>query len=285
MQRMTTIRLVGSLLAIGGLWTAVTQQPQQPVDLGLEKIADDLHIISNSGGNVAVLTTNEGVILVDDKFERNVPQIVEKVKSITNQPIKYIVNTHQHGDHTGGNAMMMKSSAETFCHENCRANMVKGDMPGTPRIAFRDSLTLSLGGKEIQARHLGAGHTNGDSVVYFPKHRVVHTGDLFVRGTPYIDYPSGGSSEAWIKTLDAILALDFDLLIPGHGAISKRADLVKWRTDFETARSRMRELARQGRKREEVSKALKVDDLPGWSIGGLFEKSLPAFYDEMARSK
>jgi glyoxylase-like metal-dependent hydrolase (beta-lactamase superfamily II) len=274
--------LAALILAIGGIWVAFTQQQPQP--LTVEKIADDLHVIVGSGGNVAVLTTNEGVILVDDKFERNVPEILEKVQSITSQPIKYVINTHQHGDHTGGNAKLM-TSAEIFAHKNAAANMITGSQPGVPRIAFADELVVRLGGKEVRARHFGAGHTNGDAVIYFPSHRVVHMGDLFVRGAPFIDYSNGGSSEAWIKTIDGALTLDSDTIIPGHGAISKRADLAEFKQKIETLRSRVRELTRTGTPKEQIQAALKLDDLGWGTAAGLFAKSLPGLYDELSRAR
>ena len=281
MTRATKLRLAALLFAVGGIWVAVTQQP--PADLGVEKLADDLYVLTGSGGNVAVLTTSEGVILIDDKFEQNVPQIQAKVKSVSEGPIKYVINTHQHGDHTGGNHLLM-TSAEVFAHSNARANMAKNSQPGLPRVTFTEAMTLNLGGKEVRARHLGAGHTNGDAVIYFPAHKIVHTGDLFVRGTPFIDYDSGGSTDAWMKTIDNILSLDFETVIPGHGAVSKRADLMKWKADFETVRGRMKELTRQGKKREDVATLLRVDDL-GWKFAGLSASSLPAFYDEMSRAR
>ena len=281
MNRLTVIRLAGLLLAAGSLWMALTQQA--PPDLKLEKIADDLHVISESGGNVAVLTTSEGVILVDDKFERNIPQILAKVKSLTDKPIRYVLNTHQHGDHTGGNQALM-GSAEIIAHRNARANMARESQPGVSRVAFADELVVSLGGKEVRARHFGPGHTNGDAVIYFPSHRVLHMGDLFVRQPPYIDYGAGGSSDAWMKTLDGALTLDFDTVIPGHGPLSKRSDIVAWKGSFETMRGRLRELTRQGKKREEVATLLKLDDL-GWSVSGGLAKSLPGLYDEMSRSR
>jgi cyclase len=284
MKRAAWIRLGALALAVGGVWIALTQQ-QPPADLTVEKIADDLHVLIGSGGNVAVYTTDEGVILVDDKFEQNYPQILAKVKSLTDKPIRYVLNTHQHGDHTGGNAKMLAASVEILAHENARANMIRNKQPGPPRIAFADEVSVTLGGKTVQARHFGAGHTNGDAVMYFPALRVVHTGDLFVRGSPFIDYDNGGSSDAWMKTIDGILTLDFDTVIPGHGAVSKRADLIAWKADFEKLRSRVREMTRQGKRRGEVATLLKVDDLPGWTMGGLFAKSLPALYDEMARSR
>ncbi len=274
-------RLVLAATAAGCLWFAVSQQP--PGGMTVERIADDLHVLVGSGGNVAVLATGEGVVLVDDKFERNVPEIVEKVKTLSDKPIRYVLNTHHHGDHTGGNARLSES-AEIIAHANARANLVRNAMPGVTRMAFRDAFELHLGGKSVVARHLGFGHTNGDAVILFPEHRVLPTGDLFVRGAPFIDYANGGSSEAWMKTLDAILALDFDTVIPGHGPVSRREDLVRFKTSFETVRSRVRELQRAGKSRDEVARELKVDDLPGWSLTGLFAKSLPGLYDEIARS-
>lgn len=280
MSRTFWVRMAVAIFTAGSLWLAASQQA--PADLTVEKIADDLHVIVGSGGNVAVLTTDDGVILVDDKFERNIPDILAKVKSLTDKPIRYVLNTHHHGDHTGGNAKLLES-AEIIAHKNARANMIKSSQPGVMRMAFSDEFELHFGGKEVRARHLGFGHTNGDAVISFPKHRVIHTGDLFVRGTPFIDYGNGGSSDAWIKTLDNILALEFDTIIPGHGAISKREDLARWRASFETVRSRIREMTRAGKSREEVARDLKLDDQPGWSLSGLFAKSLPGLYDELSR--
>ena len=281
MKGATTIRLAALLLAVGGVWVALTQQT--PPELGMEKLADDLYVITGSGGNVAVLTTDEGVILVDDKFEPNLPQIVAKVKSVSDKPIRYVWNTHHHGDHTGGNQKLL-GSTEILAHKNARANIVKNSQPGLPRIGFADEASVTLGGKEVRARHFGAGHTNGDAVIYFPTHKIVHTGDLFNRSTPYIDYANGGSSDAWMKTIDGILSLEFDTVIPGHGAVGRRADLMKWKADFETVRGRMKELTRQGKKREDVATLLRVDDLC-WKFAGLSASSLPAFYDEMSRAR
>lgn len=282
---MPRTRILRAAVAGGGacgLWLAFALSQQPPTGLTVEALAPDLHVIFGSGGNVAVLTTEEGVILIDDKFERNVPEILEKVKAITPRPVRYVVNTHHHGDHTGGNARLMES-AEVIAHTNARANLVRNAMPGATRLAFDDSFELYLGGKQIQARHLGFGHTNGDVVILFPQHRVLHTGDLFVRGTPFIDYANGGSSEAWMKTLDRILELEFDTVIPGHGPISRREDIVRWKADFETVRRRVRELKRAGKGRDDVARELKLDDLAGWSMTGLFARSLPGLYDELAR--
>src|SRR4051794_29499881 len=123
MERSLVLRSTALALALGGVWIGLTQQPP-PQPLTIEKLTDDLHVIVGSGGNVAVLTTSEGVILVDDKFEQNVPEIQAKVKSVSDKPIRYILNTHQHGDHTGGNQKLMMDNAEILIHKNARANMV-----------------------------------------------------------------------------------------------------------------------------------------------------------------
>src|SRR5712691_5787295 len=208
MSRTLFVRLSAGILALTGVWIAHTQNPQAPPQLSLEKIKDDLYVIVGDGGNVAVYPTNEGTILIDDKFERDYGDIMAKVKSVTSQPVKYVLNTHQHGDHTGGNEKMRGSSAEIISHSNARANMVEQKMPGLARVTFNDQTEVFLGGKEVRARYFGRGHTNGDVAIYFPALRVLHTGDLFTIGmskapvtiAPFIDYNGKGSAMEWTKT-------------------------------------------------------------------------------------
>jgi glyoxylase-like metal-dependent hydrolase (beta-lactamase superfamily II) len=271
-------RAVAAAVALGGLWIASTQQPNQP--LTVEKLADDLHVIVGSGGNVAVLTTGEGVILVDDKFDRNVPEILDKVRSITSQPVRYVLNTHHHGDHSGGNQTLIKS-AEIVAHDNAYANMVKGKQPGPPRVTFHDQMSIRLGGKEVRAYYFGRGHTNGDAIIHFPAHGVIHSGDLFVGGTPFIDYANGGSGIAWSDTLNQALQLDFERVIPGHGPVMARKDLAQWNEGFGVVRMRVSELKNQHKSKDEVAQLLKLDDIPGWRPSPLWARSLPGLYDEL----
>jgi cyclase len=282
-MRLAFFRLLISATAAGGLWVASTQQPPTP-KLTIEKIADDLHVIVGSGGNVAVLTTDEGTILVDDKFDTNVPEILEKVKSVTSQPVRYILNTHHHGDHSGGNTTLIKT-AEIVAHDNVYPNMMKGKQPGPPRITFSHEATVRLGGKEVKAIYFGRGHTNGDAVVLFPAHRVLHTGDLFVAGPPFVDYANGGSGVAWPDTIAQALKLDFDRVIPGHGPVSAKRDLAQWNEGFGVIRQRVSEWKRQGKTKDEVAAALTIDDVPGWKPGAggsrLWTRSIPGYYDEV----
>jgi glyoxylase-like metal-dependent hydrolase (beta-lactamase superfamily II) len=279
MHKPAAVRSLAVLIACAGFWIAQTQPQQPPPPLQIEKITGDLYNISGSGGNVAAYLTSEGVILVDDKFPQNTPEILAKVKSVSGMPVKYVLNTHHHGDHTGGNVNLM-GSAEIIAHRNARANLVEKNQPGAQRITFSDEMTVYLGGKEARARYFGRGHTNGDAVIYFPALRTIHMGDLFVGGAPFIDYSSGGSIIEWTRTIDAVLATDFDTVIPGHGSVMKRADLVTFRGKLETLRTRVQQLKRGGATREEAAAKLNLDDL-GWNATGLFARSVPGIYDEL----
>jgi cyclase len=282
MKKIWIVRLFALSLTLAGVWTALTQQQPVP-DLTVEKIADDLHVIVGDGGNVAVYSTPEGVILIDDKFERDAPQIMAKVKAITDKPVRYVLNTHHHGDHTGGNQKLLDLNAEIILHRNARANMVRLNQPGVPRVTFSDETAVYLGGKEVRAKYFGRGHTNGDVVILFPARRTLHTGDLFTNSVPLIDYSAGASGVEWTATLKAALALDFDTVIPGHGPIMKRADLEKWIATFDSVRGRVSEQKRQGKSKEQVVQALQIEDL-GWKPNKTWtDRSLPGLYDELAR--
>jgi glyoxylase-like metal-dependent hydrolase (beta-lactamase superfamily II) len=283
------VRLAIAAAATVGVWIAHSQNPTTPPQLKLNKLSNDLYEIEGDGGNVAVYLTDEGAIVIDDKFERDYADIMAKVKSITDKPVKYVLNTHQHGDHTGGNAKMMADSAEILAQKNARANMVETKMPGIPRISFNDETEVFLGGKEVRARYFGRGHTNGDAVIYFPAERTIHTGDLYTIGTsnapvtvsPFIDYSAKGSVVDWTKTLDGILnsGWDFETVIPGHGPISNRAALVTYRANFAKMQNRVRTLVRQNKSKDEVGKML-TDEF-GWNLNGLGGRSLEPMMAEL----
>jgi cyclase len=259
----TAIRLASLIVLAGGCWIAYTQNPAAPAKLTVHKVKEDLYEIEGDGGNVAVLVTGEGVVLVDDKYERDHEAIVEQVKSITNQPIKYILSTHYHSDHSGGNAKFLPT-AEIISTANARAAIVEhkqanaGDV--TPaRITFTDESSVFLGGKEVRARFFGRGHTNGDAIIYFPALRTIHTGDLMAGNTPLIDYNGGGSVVEWPKTLDAAMKLDFDTVIPGHGAVTTKAALLTYRNNVEQLRVRATGLIRAGKSQDEVGKVMTAE--------------------------
>lgn len=290
---MTLALPAAALLTLGALHvaTAVDAQTLKPaLPLKIAPVKDDLYIITGEGGNVAVYVTGKGVILVDDMFYRNYDDILAKVASVTDQPIVYVLNTHQHDDHAGGNAKML-GIANVIAQDNVRSNLTHikqpyyEDTPGTPiglpNITFADELVVHLGGKEVRARYFGRGHTSGDAVVYFPELKVIHTGDLFLGrsaerasgadGKPpgvniYVDYAQGGSFLDWTGTLDGVLALDFDTVIPGHGPVSTKADVVKFRADLEAMRNRIAGLIHSGASKQQVLTVFEMDY--GWRSTG-----------------
>ncbi len=275
------IRALSMALAALGLWVAWSQN-QQPATLTLEKVAGNLHVIIGSGGNVAVLPTSEGVILVDDKFAQDGPQILAKVKSLTDKPIRYVLNTHQHGDHTGGNQALLAASAEIIIQKNARANMAAGKQPGIPRITFNDESQVFLGGEEVQAHYLGRGHTNGDAVIYFPAERVIHTGDLFTNVAPYCDTTAHCSITEWDQTLKKALALDFEKAIPGHGPVMTKADVAKYADNIAILRDRLKKRCGTGTPAE-ISKALDFTDI-GWGTPiATFTRGIPVMCEELTK--
>lgn len=284
MSRTHFVRISAGILFLLISWIAYTQGTQPP-QLTINKVKDDLYEIEGDGGNVAVYITDEGVILIDDKFDQDHDQIVAKVKSVTSQPVKYVLSTHHHADHSGGNAKFLPT-AQIISTANARKNIVEHKQANAPPgvapagIVFTQEASVFLGGKEVRARHFGRGHTNGDAIMYFPALRVLHTGDMMAGKTPLIDYPGGGSVVEWTKTLDAAMALDFDTVIPGHGPVTDKAGLLAYRNNVEKLRNRAAGLIREGKSQEEVGKVMMAEF--GWAANSLqMQWSLPGLMTEL----
>jgi glyoxylase-like metal-dependent hydrolase (beta-lactamase superfamily II) len=285
MKRIALLAGLTTILVAHSTWVVLTQAPRQGVRA--QKVKGDLYMLTGEGGNVAAYVTGEGVILVDDMYYRNHDAIMSQLQQLSDRPLKYVFNTHQHDDHAGGDAKMLPL-AEVIAHTNARANLITKKQPffeetpgtpiGLPRVTFSDETSVFLGGKEVRASYFGRGHTNGDAVISFPELGVVHTGDLFLSTRPapgragapaaadrpvsvpiFVDYSQGGSFLDWTGTLDRLLKLDFDTVIPGHGPLSTRAELVKFRADLETMRNRIQGFIRGGKSRDEMVKILETD--------------------------
>jgi cyclase len=265
MRKASIIRLSAALLLAGGLWLAHTQQGGPPPSkLDLVKIKDDLYVIHNDyvPGNSTALITNDGVILVDDKFDSDYDGILAQLKKVTPKPIKYVINTHHHGDHSGSNAKMQKMDVQIVASQHARENMVDGNQPGLPNVVFDHHAQVYLGGKYAELYYFGRSHTNGDIVVLFPAQRTLASGDMFTFGQDVpelIDYAGGGSGKEWTSTLDAALMLPFDTVVPGHGPVTTKAEMAKFRTSTLTLRNRVHEMLVQKKSRDDVSAMLKKD--------------------------
>jgi glyoxylase-like metal-dependent hydrolase (beta-lactamase superfamily II) len=275
--------------------TLYAQAPQAPVPSKVQKIADDLYVILSEGSNTTVYLTDEGVVLVDTKFDRNHDDVAAKVKGLTDKPVKYIINTHAHVDHTGGNAKMLPGP-EIIGSTRLRDAMVKGKLAGAPTVTFTDQMSIFLGGKEVIIRHFGPCHTDGDTWIYFPARKALASGDCFntgngqgvnLTGSPtfafYIDYNTGGSLNGRAKAADAALKLDWDTVIPGHGPVTNRAGFVKWRMDTDAIRNRITSMVREGKTKDDVTKML-VNDF-GWDpMGRATTNSIDGMMAEMKKA-
>jgi cyclase len=212
------------------------------------KVAGNIYILEGAGGNIGVSVGDDGIVIVDDQFAPLAPKIRAALKEITDKPLRFVINTHLHGDHTGSNAVF-SAEASIVAHENVRQRLASGGPSmelggkplGEPRppaakealpiVTFNDKLSLHLNGEEIRAIHLPSGHTDGDAVIYFTKSNVVHMGDDFVTyGFPFIDLSSGGSVKGIIAAVEKIVAeLPADVkIIPGHGNVSTIDDMKKF---------------------------------------------------------
>ena len=246
----------------------------------------------HESGDVAVRVTSEGLIVVDDKFASQAADVFANVKAVSSLPVKYVLNTHHHGDHASGNAYVRDMlGVSILAHENIRANFLRIKQPGEPTMTFANEAAVHLGGTEVQLFWFGRGHTNGDTVIYFPDLKTIHAGDLIIDAMPVIDYPGGGSALEFISTIDHLLALDFDTLIPGHGKLMTKADARAYRARFQTMNERMRALIRKGVTKAQLTTLdqarmqLHLDDL-GWDNSvstTTWFASLPQYYDELAQ--
>jgi glyoxylase-like metal-dependent hydrolase (beta-lactamase superfamily II) len=236
----------------------------QPAKLDIQKITDDIYVIHNQvvPGNTTALITNEGVVLVDDKFAVDHDNILAMLKTVTNQPVKWIINTHHHGDHSGGNAAFQAMDAKVVATEQARRYFVDGNQPGMPTVTFDDHAYLHVGGKPIELYHFGRAHTGGDAFVYFPAERVLAAGDAFTFGdaTPQlVDYANGGSAKDWPYTLDGALRLDFETVVPGHGDVTTKAEMKKFRDDTMAVRTQVHEMMVQKKSKDEIWAMLQKD--------------------------
>lgn len=250
------------LLALCTLsFTVITSAQEDNISFKSTELAPGLFMLEGqggfAGGNLALITGDDGVVLIDDGLEPLVAVTLNAIESLTGNPVDFVINTHAHGDHTGANQALHDRGTTVVGHENLRTRMIKdgASSAALPELTFSDAVTFHLNGHTANVFHVANAHTDGDSVIHFAEANIIHTGDvMFNRLFPYIDMPGGGSVEGFIAAQKKIIAMadDDTRIIPGHGELANKADLQAAVDMLEDAQARVRVLIDAGNSLEEV---------------------------------
>jgi len=252
-----------------------------------------LYMVTGLGGNTTVRVTSDGLVVVDTKNlgEANYNQLMDQIKTVSQAPVKYAVVTHVHQDHAGNTDSFIKAGAKVVAHENLKKNLetytsAQGK-PGTPNELYAKDYAIKLGGVEVQVHHYAAGHTSGDSIVYFPDLKVVAMGDEFASNGGNCDYAQGGSILEWAKSIGEVLKLDIDTVIPGHGNDPMtKADLQAFKTRLDSISKNAIDLVKKGTPKDQLIAAIGAADATA-NVGGLLmnnQARIDAFYDEVVKA-
>ncbi len=270
------------------LFSCSTNAQNQDVPITTTQVTDNIYMLEGRGGNIAVSIGEDGAFMVDDQYANMSEKILNAVKEITDQPIKFLVNTHWHGDHTGGNESMQKEGAIVVAHENVRKRMSTEQFnklwgrttPPSPKealpiVTFSKDISFHLNGEDIFVFHVHNAHTDGDAMVYFSGSNVLHMGDTFFNGKyPYIDISAGGSIDGYLaahrKAL--LLADDETKIIPGHLKLSNKAELQAYTEKLTKLRENVENAIATGKTEQEIiddvslTKFLDEQDFGDWFI-------------------
>jgi cyclase len=284
----TSRLLLLAVLAAAAAPTArlAAQQNFDSVQVRAEKLADHVYVLFGSGGNIGVLVGEDGAVVIDDQFAPLSEKIKAAIAQLDPKPIRFVVNTHWHTDHTEGNAKMSEGGAVIVAHDNVRKRMsVEQAMsrggqttriPAAPHAAlpvltFAEDVTFHLDGDSLRVMHVAPAHTDGDAIIYFTKANVIHMGDTFFNGRyPFIDLSSGGSVNGIVAAADKALALanDGSKIVPGHGAVATKADLQEYRRVVSTIRDRIAKMVAANKTLAEVAAAKPTAEFDAkWGTG------------------
>ena len=254
------------------------------------QIKPNLYEVTGLGGNTTVRVTNEGLLIVDTKNlgEANYNQLMDLIKTVSQQPPKFGVITHVHGDHSGNIGPLIAAGAQVVAHANLKTELETtynpAQKPAPPNVTYTTNYTIRLGGTTTEVHYYGPAHTGGDSIVYFPDLRVVAGGDAIPQTAPNCDLPNGGSAVNWPKLLTEVLKLDFDTLIPGHGEVMTKAQVVEYKQKWDTFVSRAVAEVKKGTPKDQLLAAIKVDDI-GWTTASYGQAGrLDLFYAELQKA-
>lgn len=266
-----TVGLIGLLM----VHSSVLAQDFDSVQITSTKVTDGIYMLQGSGGNIAVSIGDDGTFIVDDQFAPLTDKIVNAIAELTDKPVDFVVNSHWHYDHTGGNENFGEAGAYILAQDNSRHRMETDQVvslngyeqaaynaDGLPKITFMNEMNFYFNDDTIEIVYTGAGHTDGDAQVYFKDSNVIHTGDMFVRyGLPFIDQPNGGTTSGMIDSLWKIAGMidDETVIIPGHGQLASRSDLLEFRSMLVTIRGRLQDAIAQGLSDDEIVESNPAD--------------------------
>jgi cyclase len=283
------------------LWLAGNALAQQPpaapppvdfskVEIKTTDLGDHVYMLEGEGGNITVAVAKDGIIMVDGEYAPLHDKIKAAIATISNQPIKYLINTHFHGDHTGGNEPFAKDGVEIIAEINVKKRLAAGTTNGLtgaktppaqpdalPSKTYTGAFKIRLNGRVADLKHVANAHTDGDTYVWFKTANVLSTGDTFTTGRyPNIDFANGGNIKGMIAATDAYLKLvnDKSRIVPGHGPIADKAALIEYRTMLVTARDRMAKLVKDGKSEDDVVAAKPFADFDAkWAPTDLASKN------------
>lgn len=236
---------------------------QNEVTIETNKLSNTVYMLKGQGGNIGISIGEDGVFVIDDQFAPLTPKILQAIRQLSEKPIKYVANTHFHGDHTGGNANFQKAGATIIAHDNVRARLLLPKRDGSnnpketlPVLTFNDQLSIYINDEKVSVFHVDNAHTDGDAVLYFSKSNVLHTGDTFFKDRyPYIDLNSGGSVDGYIAAVKRSLMLidDKTKIIPGHGDLASKEDYESFLNMMKTLKSSILKEIENGKSEDDVA--------------------------------
>lgn len=288
--------IVASLLLVSTTLSAQTNVDS--VQVRTTSLGRGVYVLFGAGGNIGLSVGNDAVFVVDDQFAPLTPKILAAIRTLTDKPVRFVLNTHWHFDHTGGNENLGKAGALIVAHDNVRKRMSTEQFmaamnrrePPSPKAAlpvvtFNDGVTFHINDDSVQATHVAPAHTDGDAIVHFLKANVVHMGDVFNNaGFPFIDLSSGGSVHGVVAAADRVYAMANaeTKIIPGHGQVTDRNRLKQWRDAVAAVRDGVQREVKAGRTVEQVL-ALKLTDPYAKEWPGGHERFVRAVHEELTR--